>query len=91
MARTPKIQIHAGSLEGERKAEFELPPDDRKAQLNSNISVSLIEKLRAMAFHEDTPMNTILERALMREIREAEDRRGEPYKVLETHRVRSRK
>ena len=87
--RKPKIEIHSSSLEGKREASFEIPPDEEKTQFNTNLPVSLVEKLRAMAFYEQRNMNDIVAETLALRVAREEAERGEPYDVLPTHRVRS--
>jgi hypothetical protein len=66
---------------------IEVDPDEPKHQFNSSIHQSVLELLRAASFHEDEPISSIVERAIVKELNQMQDERGEEYEIYPPHRI----
>lgn len=88
-----KPKIHSRADEGE-EANFDLQSledqtaeDEEKVPFSTRLTPSIYEKLRAIAFHEDTTISGLTEAALRDMIEAMEEDRGEPYQVYEPHKI----
>jgi len=66
---------------------IKVDPDEPKHQFNSSIHQSVLELLRAASFHEDEPISSIVERAIIKELSQMQDERGEEYEIYPPHRT----
>lgn len=88
-----KPKIHSRADDGE-EANFDLQNlenqadnDEEKVPFSTRLRPSIWEKLRAIAFHEDTTISALTEAALRDMIEAMEEGRGEPYRVYEPHKI----
>ena len=58
-----------------------------RVKFNTRLRADLYEKLRAAAFWTDDSITELVEGAVRKHIRDLEDERDEPFKVLDPHRV----
>lgn len=58
-----------------------------RVKFNTRLRADLYEKLRAAAFWSDQSITELVEEAVRNHIRGLEDKRDEPFEVLEPHRI----
>lgn len=68
--------------------QIDIDPDEPKHQFNTSVHQSVLELLRAASFHEDDPISSIVERALVKELCRMQDERGEEYEIYPPHRIK---
>lgn len=58
-----------------------------RVKFNTRLRADLYEKLRAAAFWTDESITDLVEAAVRTHIQNLEDERGEPFEVLDPHRI----
>lgn len=89
MSDKPQINFDTG---GEEDAGFEEEylqehTERERVKFNTRLRADLYEKLRAVAFWTDYTITELVEAAVRSQIRRLEDERGEPFEILEPHRI----
>jgi hypothetical protein len=89
MADKPQIDFGTGSNDAGFEDDYLKGHTERdRVKFNTRLRADLYEKLRAAAFWmEDMNITDLVEGAVRRYIRDLEEERGEPFEVLDPHRV----
>jgi len=88
MSDKPKIDFDTEEEDAGFEQEYLQKHTERdRVKFNTRLRADLYEKLRAVAFWTDHNITDHVEAAVRGYIRELEEERGEPFEVLEPHRV----
>lgn len=88
MSDKPQIDFDTEDEDAGFEQEYLRKHTERdRVKFNTRLRADLYEKLRAVAFWTDDNITDHVETAVRNYIRELEEERGEPFEVLEPHRV----
>jgi uncharacterized protein (DUF1778 family) len=88
MSNKPSIDFDTGGDEAGFEEDYLQEHTDRsRVKFNTRLRADLYEKLRAAAFWTDRSITDLVEAAVRKQIRVLEKEQGEPFEVLEPHRV----
>lgn len=88
MSDKPQIDFDtAGESAGFEEEYLKEHTERDRVKFNTRLRADLYEKLRAAAFWTDYSITHLVETAVREQIRSMEEERGEPFEVLEPHRV----